>query len=168
MENINEVDDSVKTVSDSHSQIDEQDKIRPLQSVPVGLSPVMLDSIGELNVGNKRSKYAKSNTSSAIMPHTPEVTIQAPTPAKGAQTSEEKVDNNGAKVKSKRMNYAKKNWASTPVDNIVTNSTDRFGKMMPMQFDPNFMNHNMGMMGSSHRRNSPPPGMQDGKFIKLV
>lgn len=109
-----------------------------------------------LKVSSKRSKYAKSNISSAVVPHTPEVTIQAPTPAKReSKTDENVVKKPTAKAKAKRLNYAKKTWASTPVDDIINNNPERFGKVMPLQFDPNFMGQNMPIMGSSNRRSSP-------------
>ena len=164
---INEVEDSSKTISDTHSQIEDHEKLRSLQGVPIGLSPVRLNGVVGFGSGSsKRSKYAKSTTSSAVVPHMPEVTIQAPTPAKGAQKSEERNDQpSSTKSKSKRMNYAKKAWASTPVDNLISSSIDRFSKGVPVQFDTGYMGHSSNnIMMDGNRRNSPPPGMPEGRL----
>lgn len=156
---IQEVTDSNKPfIEKEFTQFEDNDAAQTLQVAPPDTK----------NASSKRSKYAKSNISSAIVPHNPEVTVQPPTPSKlTPQKTEDAKEKTAGKGKSKRMNYAKKTWASTPVDNMVNNTNERFSKVIPMQFDTGFMPPTLAMMGSSNRKSSPPPGAPDSKQESL-
>lgn len=140
---INEDDDTSKDIQQEMDQFRQaQTKFGQKQNVPVGFIPM-----------NKRNKYAKSGISSALVPTSSEVKVQAATPAKvgparQAESYALNLEGDLAKGKSKRLNYGKKTWGSSPADSMLNNSAERFVRPMPMHYDPNLMGTNMLLRGT--------------------